>query len=831
MLLMFIFSSFTTLAATKKIVLPNPNIQGLSSYYVVGSIPQVYLYSTGYSGNVQYRVLLVDYQAKKTIDLTKGYTKSFKSSYKYRLTLPKVNEGRYSLTVYVKRAGQNVKYDKSLVKYFNVYYNKLSSNKDNTTIGSKLSSNLQRIKGNVYILHNNVKYQNAIVEKDLIVKGNNANLNNIKVLGNLILDPGVNGNVYVNKVEAKEIKILSGAKDSIHLNDVKAEVLTVDSKTEVRVVTENAIIESTKIATPSIIQNQSSKLGEVEINLKDSTKPVEFRGIIEDKVVVKSDAYIKTTNDTKINNIEVAAIKEDSSIKLEGNFEKVEVSSKVIINISENAKIEESLVLKEAAVVKTSENAVVNNVEIKTEQKDTTVRLEGSFKNVTVQSESKIEIAENTKIEEKLVVNSSAEIKAFEGAKVTNVEIKTQQADSTIKLDGSFENVSIQSNSKVELAENTKVEGKLEVNSSVEIKANETAKINTVVIAASSQDTVKIEAKIETIEVNSQTKIELEGKSEVNTIVANEKVEIVASKETVIEKVEGEKKDEVVVSGEGGNQGGQQGTGGTSGGSTGGSSGGFPGGGSGSTTISVESITLSETAKTLRVREIFKLNYTITPSNATNQNVTWQSSDNDVASVDSEGNVTAKKSGTAIITVRTVDGNKTATCVITVIQPVTDIDVDILAIVLKNGDEYTVNAKVFPDDASNKAYTVEAGNILSVEGNKIKATSNGETNVEVKSQDDPNKKKSFKVKVSDSNISAFVKKSSNGIEIEFTNKTLNNDVVTIVILDANGFIAYINQAQLLEGRLNLKTILPSGTYTLRFKGLEDISPIEIQFVY
>jgi len=54
------------------------------------------------------------------------------------------------------------------------------------------------------------------------------------------------------------------------------------------------------------------------------------------------------------------------------------------------------------------------------------------------------------------------------------------------------------------------------------------------------------------------------------------------------------------------------------------------------------------------------------PSNATNQNVTWSSDNNSVATVAADGTVTAVTAGTANITVKTVDGNKTASCSVTV---------------------------------------------------------------------------------------------------------------------------------------------------------------------
>ena len=60
-----------------------------------------------------------------------------------------------------------------------------------------------------------------------------------------------------------------------------------------------------------------------------------------------------------------------------------------------------------------------------------------------------------------------------------------------------------------------------------------------------------------------------------------------------------------------------------------------------------------------------KLTATVEPDNATNKNVTWTTSNAAIATVNN-GEVTAKAAGTATITVTTADGNKTATCAVTV---------------------------------------------------------------------------------------------------------------------------------------------------------------------
>lgn len=82
--------------------------------------------------------------------------------------------------------------------------------------------------------------------------------------------------------------------------------------------------------------------------------------------------------------------------------------------------------------------------------------------------------------------------------------------------------------------------------------------------------------------------------------------------------------------------------------------------------VHVTGVSLNESSGVLDVNETVSLVATITPSNATNQAVTWTSSDDSVASVASDGTVTALGGGSATITVTTEDGGFTAAYVLTV---------------------------------------------------------------------------------------------------------------------------------------------------------------------
>ena len=87
---------------------------------------------------------------------------------------------------------------------------------------------------------------------------------------------------------------------------------------------------------------------------------------------------------------------------------------------------------------------------------------------------------------------------------------------------------------------------------------------------------------------------------------------------------------------------------------------------SGGGNISVTGVTLNKASTSITKGSTETLTATISPSEATNKNVTWTSSVPAVATVDSSGKITAVSVGTTVITVTTEDGNFTATCTVTV---------------------------------------------------------------------------------------------------------------------------------------------------------------------
>jgi len=134
--------------------------------------------------------------------------------------------------------------------------------------------------------------------------------------------------------------------------------------------------------------------------------------------------------------------------------------------------------------------------------------------------------------------------------------------------------------------------------------------------------------------------------------------------------------------------------------------------------IAVTGVSLNKTALQLKAGENETLIATIRPTDATNKNVTWTSSDTDVASVH-DGLVTAKKAGTAVITVITEDGNFTAVCAVTVTQPVTGVELNKSSLTLQVGESEGLLAAVLPDDATNKqvVWTSSNSSVASVSQN------------------------------------------------------------------------------------------------------------------
>jgi uncharacterized protein YjdB len=130
--------------------------------------------------------------------------------------------------------------------------------------------------------------------------------------------------------------------------------------------------------------------------------------------------------------------------------------------------------------------------------------------------------------------------------------------------------------------------------------------------------------------------------------------------------------------------------------------------------VPVTGVTLNPTTLSIVEGNEAQLTATVAPADASNKSVTWSSSNTNVASVNATGLVLAKAAGTATITVSTVDGAKTATCVVTVTAapvPVTGISVTPTTLNVNKGATGTISATVQPANATNKTVSWSSNNI------------------------------------------------------------------------------------------------------------------------
>lgn len=119
----------------------------------------------------------------------------------------------------------------------------------------------------------------------------------------------------------------------------------------------------------------------------------------------------------------------------------------------------------------------------------------------------------------------------------------------------------------------------------------------------------------------------------------------------------------------------------------------------------VSGVTLNKTTLTVVVGDGELLEYKVSPAEAEDQTVTWSSSDPTVAKVNDRGMVKGVKTGSAIITITTTDGGKTATCNVTVVAElikVTGITLAPTTAKVEIGKTTTLVATVMPANASDK---------------------------------------------------------------------------------------------------------------------------------
>ena len=180
--------------------------------------------------------------------------------------------------------------------------------------------------------------------------------------------------------------------------------------------------------------------------------------------------------------------------------------------------------------------------------------------------------------------------------------------------------------------------------------------------------------------------------------------------------------------------------------------------------VDVTEVKCQESTLNLKVDDTYKLTCSVLPENATNKTLTFSSSKEDVASVDAEGNITAKGKGTTIITISSNNG-KTASVAVSVTEKEQevvlpqDLILDESSAEIIVGETKQITASILPENATNKNIEYVTANRLVAtvsSSGLVSAVGVGSTTITVRSQAKPEISKTFSVTVK-SNVVAVTK--------------------------------------------------------------------------
>ena len=188
--------------------------------------------------------------------------------------------------------------------------------------------------------------------------------------------------------------------------------------------------------------------------------------------------------------------------------------------------------------------------------------------------------------------------------------------------------------------------------------------------------------------------------------------------------------------------------------------------------IPIVDVALNRTSATITEGDILNLTATVLPENTTeSKNIGWSSSNNDIATVDSTGKVTAKQAGTVVITATSSNG-KTASCTITVEKkeiPITEVVLNKTSAAVDEGETIKLIATVYPENTTN--------------GKSIKWSSNNNTVVTVDLMGNVTAKKA--------GTAIITATSENGVSASCTITVNKRDTYT-GLRDVNGELTYFN---------------------------------------
>ena len=147
--------------------------------------------------------------------------------------------------------------------------------------------------------------------------------------------------------------------------------------------------------------------------------------------------------------------------------------------------------------------------------------------------------------------------------------------------------------------------------------------------------------------------------------------------------------------------------------------------------IPVTGISFSQTSKDVELNKTITLSPTVSPSNASNKNITWSVADSSVASVTS-GTVKGLKKGKTTVTATTVDGGFKASVEVNVYtNPVTGVSLSKSTLGINEGSSASLTATVSPSNATNKevTWTTSNSSVVKVNNGELTAVKVGTATV------------------------------------------------------------------------------------------------------
>lgn len=124
-------------------------------------------------------------------------------------------------------------------------------------------------------------------------------------------------------------------------------------------------------------------------------------------------------------------------------------------------------------------------------------------------------------------------------------------------------------------------------------------------------------------------------------------------------------------------------------------------------------ITLYPSEMSLKVGESFEhWSIIFSPASSDNKEVTWSSSDENVAKIDANGKLIALSGGSAVISVISVEDQEVRDeCNITVIQPVTDVVLNKTLLTINKDEAERLEARIIPETATNKSVNWQSSDV------------------------------------------------------------------------------------------------------------------------